>query len=112
MTDQRPQIRCSRCGAAAAVAPDRDEPAGGSECWRCAFSGRDLATMKAEAFDMQRQSRCDDLDLDLKCIRNDSTKCGCPLCIESKAVCPSCGATDESSCTCWQQDVPRPTVQM
>jgi len=74
--DQRPQIRCSRCGAAAAVAPDRDEPAGGSECWCCALSARDIATMKAEAFDYTAQSRIDD-----ECIRDDSTECDCSRCI-------------------------------
>jgi hypothetical protein len=48
-------MRCSRCRATVAVAPDREEPAGGTECWRCAFNATDLAIMKKEAADMRSQ---------------------------------------------------------
>jgi hypothetical protein len=65
MTDHRQFVRCTNCGRIAAVAPDREEPAGGEECWSCAFNATDLATMKSEASDAQVQSRMED---DVQCL--------------------------------------------
>ncbi len=81
MSDSRQRLRCTNCGRRFAVAPDRDEPAGGTECWSCAFDAVDVATMKAEASDAHADARRGNDDGYVSCVRDDSTECSCPRCV-------------------------------